>query len=312
MSEPGAEAALPPPPPRGHPLARSVLFTITFLGIYIGSTLVVYLTAWGLKVPGVSQGLDLRTEILLFVFALNAVLLYPVTLFFLRVFDRRDFASLGFRLPVGGRRRALREAVVVPLATVAFLGLWILAVHALGSFEILGASRERLAGIPGWGRVEPALMLPLLLLGFLIQGGVEEWVARGYILRALRERYGFLVSASFSSLVFASLHAANPDASVLAIVNTFLAGFLLAELVERSGSLWSAVLCHGVWNFAMGCVASLPVSGATVFKLFEVRLTGPVLVTGGGYGPEGSLLTTVLVLPLIGLLWPRRPSPFQV
>lgn len=310
MSGLGAEPALPAP--RGHPLARAALFTITFLGIYFGSTLVVYLAAWALQVPGVSQELDLRTEILLFVFALNAVLLYPVTLFFLHAFDRRGFASLGFRLPVGGRSRALRQAVVVPLATVGFLGLWILAVHALGSFEILGPSRERLEGIPGWGRVEPALMLPLLLLGFLIQGGVEEWVARGYILRALRERYGFLTSAVLSSLVFAALHAANPEASTVGILNTFLAGFLLAELVERSGSLWSAVLCHGVWNFALGCLASLPVSGAVVFKLFEVRLTGPVLFTGGGYGPEGSLLTTGLALPVIALLWPRRPSPSLV
>lgn len=302
-----AEPAAPSRPPRVHPIVRSVLFTFAFLGIYFGATMVVYLSAWALGVPGVSPDLDLRTEILLCVFVLNALLLYPVTLFFLRVFDRRGFSSLGFRLPEGGRRKALRQAWTVPLATLGFLAVWILAVWSLGSFEIVGPSPERLAGIPGWGKVEPAVMLPLLLLGFLIQGGVEEWVARGYILRALRERYGFGISGALSSLVFASLHASNPSASPLAILNTFLAGFLLAELVERSGSLWSAVLCHGVWNFALGCVASLPVSGAVVFKLFEVRMAGPALVTGGGYGPEGSVLATGLALPLIALLWPRRP-----
>ena len=37
---------------------------------------------------------------------------------------------------------------------------------------------------------------------------------------------------------------------------------ILAALVERSGSLWGATVAHGVWNFVLSCLVSLPVSGA--------------------------------------------------
>src|SRR6185436_4339378 len=131
---------------------------------------------------------------------------------------------------------------------------------------------------------------------------------RGYMLRALEERWHCRVAALVTSAGFALMHANNPNVSAAALINTFLAGLVLALLVERSGSLWSATLAHGVWNFAVASLASLPVSGLRVFHLLETSVSGPEPVTGGGFGPEGSLLLTVLAVPLLAVLWPR-PSP---
>jgi membrane protease YdiL (CAAX protease family) len=160
---------------------------------------------------------------------------------------------------------------------------------------------------PAAGSPEGTLRLALLLLGFLVQGGVEEWIFRGYIYRALKERWPWWVATLVTAAGFALMHSANPNFSAAALANTFLAGVLLALLVERSGSLWSATLAHGVWNFAVASLASLPVSGVEVFHLLQIAVTGPVPLTGGGFGPEGSLLLTALALPLAAILWPRKP-----
>lgn len=125
---------------------------------------------------------------------------------------------------------------------------------------------------------------------------------RGYIYRALRDRWRRGAAVLVSSLLFAALHAANPDFSGIALVNTFLAGAIFALLVEQSGSLWSATLAHGVWNFAVSCLLSLPVSGVNLPHLLVLSVRGPDLLTGGGFGPEGSLLLTVLALPLVSVL----------
>ncbi|HEX7183856.1 MAG TPA: CPBP family intramembrane glutamic endopeptidase, partial [Thermoanaerobaculia bacterium] len=218
--------------------------------------------------------------------------------------------SLGLRWPEGGTRTAWRQAVLVPLATLILLGAWFFLLEPLPGTDVrLGGLSEEVQGPPGAG--VDAARLFLLLLGFMIQGGVEELVVRGYIYRVLKERWAWWVAAVASSLLFAALHAANPDFSWVAMLNTFLAGVLLALLVERSGSLWSATLAHGVWNFAVACLASLPISGVRTFRLLDLSVQGPEALTGGGFGPEGSLLLSLMALPVAAVLWPRRPSSLE-
>jgi len=227
-------------------------------------------------------------------FALMAPLLVLVTLLFLRLLDRRGLASLGVRWPVGGRPAAWRQAVQVPLVVLAGLAVWLGLLALLpGAGVHFGGRSGDLAGPSG------LLELAALLAAFLVQGGVEEWIFRGYIYRALRERWRRGTAVLASSLLFAGLHAANPSFSAMALVNIFLLGAIFALLVERSGSLWSAVLAHGVWNFAISDLLSLPVSGVRLPHLLVLTVHGPDLLTGGGFGPEGSLLLTLLAVPLM-------------
>ena len=75
---------------------------------------------------------------------------------------------------------------------------------------------------------------------------------------------------------------------------------VLAALAERTGSLWSPAVAHGVWNFAVACLLSLPVSGVSLFHLLRVATAGNAEVTGGGFGPEGSAVLTFLGRPADG------------
>lgn len=298
----GPAALSPPPPgPRWHPVVRCILFLVAFV---VAQLLAVLLLHLGFRLAG--RELVLAGANLVLLFVVTAPLLVLLTLPFLRWLDRRDLASLGARWPDGGASRAGRQAVTVPLCVLALLGTWMFLV------EVLPASDVNVAGVSSAASTtQGALELILLLLGFLCQGGVEEWIFRGYMYRALKERWRWWVAALATATLFALMHAANPDFSTTALINTFLAGFLFSILVERSGSLWSATLAHGVWNFAVASLASLPVSGVRIFHLLDTSVSGPAAVTGAGFGPEGSLLLTGLGVPLAVMLWPRRDNEIK-
>jgi membrane protease YdiL (CAAX protease family) len=257
-------------------------------------------------------GLAASNEIFLLLVALSIPPTVGATFLFVRFLDGRTLSSLGARWPRGGRRAALRQLITVPLGTLAFLGGWLALLlvlpDSLAAVRCAGLSPAYESG-PAWWPLSPGLLLLVLLLGFLLQAGLEEWVVRGYVYRALKDAWRPFTSAVVSSLAFALLHAANPEISWLSLLNIVLAGMILAALVERSGSLWSATLAHGAWNFSVACLLSLPISGVRIFHLLEVTVAGDERLTGGAFGPEASLLLTCMGLLLTAALWWRRTAP---
>jgi uncharacterized protein len=299
-----------PPAPRGHPALRALLYLLACLALQTAVAVGAVWLAWAATGDTLARDLG---EGLLLATALTAPAVVLVTWLFVRFLDRRDLRSLGARWPDGGRAAAVRQAAAVSAATLGALALWVAAVLPFARFRVAGWSPELLAG-PAWWPAPAGgvLLLVLILAGFLVQGGLEEWIVRGYVYHALRERWSAPAVAVATSLLFAAMHAANPGFTALAFANTFLAGMVLAALVERSGSLWPAAIAHGVWNFAVSSLLSLPVSGVRIFRLLEVSLAGPEAVAGGEYGPEGSLLLTPILVALVLLFFfldRRRQSP---
>jgi CAAX protease family protein len=313
---PSTPSALPetPPPqrPRWHPLVRAGLYLVAYFVIQVAVG-VAFGAAIYLLNDRSSRGFGQSNELLLLTVVCEAPLLLGATWLFVHYLDRRTLASIGARWPEGGQTGALRQLVTMPLAVGVLIGAWVLLLvllpATLGAIHSQGLSMVFRAGGPPWWRpLPPALLLAVLLVLFLLQGGIEEWIVRGYIYRALKERWRPFWAALASSVLFSLLHVLNPDVSGIALFNIILAGLILAALVERSGSLWGATLAHGVWNFAIACLLSLPVSGVRIFRLLDVSVTGDEKLTGGPFGPEGSLLLTLLGLGLTAAMWRRLSS----
>jgi len=292
-----------------HPLLRVGLYLLIFwliqAGVAAGVAGISFLLGGGQLGP---DSFLASREAILAVFVLAVLPVVGVTRIFVRLLDRRRLASLGVRWPAGGWRAAVRELVTISLGSGALLAGWLLLLVALparhAALHLGGLSGDLATGRPWWP-LPRILLFPVLLALFLIQAGIEELVVRGYVYHALRERWRAGAAALVSSLLFSLLHAANPELNAVALVNIVLAGLILAALVERSGSLWGATAAHGVWNFAVACLASLPVSGFSLFHLLNASVTGDPQLTGGGFGPEGSLALTALALPLAAGLWWR-------
>ena len=100
-------------------------------------------------------------------------------------------------------------------------------------------------------------------------------------------------------------HALNPNLSLIALLNLFLFGLFAALYTLYEGGLWGVFSIHAVWNWAQGNIFGFEVSGqlapgGTMFNLME---TGPDVITGGPFGPEGGLAVTIVLLVGCGVVW---------
>lgn len=309
---PSTPPQLIPQQPRWHPLVRAGLYLLAYFVIDVAVSVLFGLAAYLMKDTAFrAGGFGQSTELQLLAIAFQVPPLLGVTWLFVHYLDRRNLASLGARWPDGGRRTALRELAVLPLGVLALAGSWALLLLAFPAdragirFGGLSAAFSAGGTGPSWWPLPPGLLLGLLLVLFFIQGGLEEWVVRGYVYRVLKERWRPFWAALVSAVLFSLLHALNPNASAVGLFNIVLAGLILAALVERSGSLWGATVAHGCWNFTVACLLSLPVSGFRLFHLLDVSTPGDERLTGGGFGPEGSLALTLIGLGLTAVLWWR-------
>jgi membrane protease YdiL (CAAX protease family) len=101
---------------------------------------------------------------------------------------------------------------------------------------------------------------------------------------------GLLTNVAISS-VFALAHADNPNVTLVAVFNVALASLVLGQLMWNQASILGAWALHWLWNASI-VTLGFPISG--------VRLPPPVagfgatgardgLLTGGQFGPEGSI-----------------------
>ena len=145
-----------------------------------------------------------------------------------------------------------------------------------------------------------AVFTPILL--FCGAAG-EEIAFRGFTLQYLIRGYGAWAAIPCIGILFGLLHADNPGATPLGVVNTIGFGILFGFAVFRTHDLWLAIGMHFGWN------VSLPFLGVGLSGL-TIRLTGYELSwkagelwSGGKYGPEASILTSGVLLLLALVVW---------
>lgn len=147
----------------------------------------------------------------------------------------------------------------------------------------------------------------------------EELLLRGYPLQVLAEGMGGRAAILLTSALFCLLHIPNlvhlpgeaglehPALRGLFLGNIFLAGLLLGAAYWRTYSLWFATGVHFGWNWTMGVVVDLPVSGLTLeMPGYDPVLRGPAVWTGGAFGPEGGLAASLAAA--LGLAWIWRTN----
>jgi len=219
------------------------------------------------------------------------------TWLFALVLDRKRLRDLGLRLHRGwfgnfGKGAALAILIMGVIFTFSL---------AVGSIRVEGFARAAPEG------TSVVVYFLGVLLAFVTVGVYEELMFRGYILQRLNDRAGKTVSILVSSIIFAVMHGLNPGADAFGIFNTVGIGAILCVLYFRTGSLWMPIGFHMAWNFSLGYLYSLPVSGIPLYGVLEVVEIEPTSrLTGGSYGPEAGLACTVaLAVWAAWLIWKR-------
>jgi len=130
----------------------------------------------------------------------------------------------------------------------------------------------------------------------------EELLFRGYPFQKLW-RWRPLFAVIFVSIVFAALHGANSAVTPVGLLNVFLGGVLLSYAYARYERLWFPIGLHLGWNLMSGPVLGYEVSGyPPAASILDTEGPGPELLTGGGFGIEGSVWMTVVEVLAILLL----------
>lgn len=210
-----------------------------------------------------------------------------------RVLDRRSFRSLGFNFD----RRSLPDLAIGFMLPGLLFGLIFLFELAMGWIQFEGWP---------WEMNSPAQVAFSLLatLGAYITVAIyEETLSRGYQLQNMVEVMNPRWAVFLSSAIFAAFHLLNPFSSMASFVGILAAGYFLAYAWQRTRNLWLPIGIHIGWNFFEGSIFGYPVSGMPGFNLIHQTVSGPDIVTGGGFGPEAGLVVYPAIILGAVLVW---------
>ncbi|MEN3037911.1 MAG: CPBP family intramembrane glutamic endopeptidase [Candidatus Kryptonium sp.] len=145
----------------------------------------------------------------------------------------------------------------------------------------------------------PNIIIPQIfeaMLFFTLVAFAEEILFRGYPFQRLIDGTNPTIATLIFSLFFSLAHFQNPNINIIAGVNIFLAGVWLSVSYIKTRSLWFPISLHFSWNFFQGYLYSLPVSGTILIEpIFDVEISTENLISGGDFGPEGSLITSLVL-----------------
>ncbi len=204
---------------------------------------------------------------------------------FTRFIDRENFVDIGFSI-----KKRSKDILYGLLAGIFMMGIGSLLLYFSGNltydtinFNLIG-------------------LLQAVLL-FIFVSINEEVFVRGYILRNMMGSMNKYIALVISSVLFMALHLLNPNLSLVAIINLFLAGILLGIGYVFTKNLWFPLALHFSWNFFQGPIFGFEVSGTNTDSLISHTIQGSELLTGGKFGLEGSLLATGLCSIAIIIFW---------
>jgi uncharacterized protein len=197
-----------------------------------------------------------------------------------RFLDRRKIVSLGLTINID----MVKDLLIGFLIPALMMGLifileWYLGWLKINSFAWNSASFQK-------------VILPLgsTFVLYIAVAWQEELLSRGYHLQNLEDGINTLWGVILSSLIFSLLHLLNPHASWTSVLGITLAGFFLCFAYLRTRQLWLPMGLHLGWNFFQGPVFGFPVSGTNTFVLINQTTSGPILLTGGLFGPEAGFI----------------------
>jgi uncharacterized protein len=178
---------------------------------------------------------------------------------------------------------------------------------------LIGTSLQALAMlvIYLWGDFRIILVNPVssIITPFAVAFSVavfEETMLRGIIFRIVEEKLGSYISLAISAIIFGAAHLLNPASSVISTLCIGIVGFSFGASYIYSRSLWLPIAIHFSWNFVQSGIFGAITSGnEQTSSLFSTKISGAELITGGAFGPEGTIQATlfwVLVSILLMIL----------
>ena len=249
-----------------------------------------YLTEFFSPGNGVASIQEFFFHYILYYELFSFVFILLLFIFWVKVIEKNSLSSLGFV-----KRNWLKYlgwGILISLLQMGVIAL-VYQVGGIGTFKLNELS------------LEPILFILGLFPFWLLQGGTEEVATRGWLLTRIAARTNLPLAIGISSSLFGILHLGNAGVTFLSVLNIILDGVLAGLLFIYTDSIWLVVAQHGTWNYVQGNLLGFQVSGtgadASIFS-FSMG-SGPDWLTGGAFGAEGSIITTLVLFLSLAIVY---------
>ncbi|UCE69948.1 MAG: CPBP family intramembrane metalloprotease [Flavobacteriaceae bacterium] len=213
--------------------------------------------------------------------------------------DKKSIVSMGLK----PSKRAWTDLFFGFLLSAAMAGIFLFIAVKLNLVEINSINWEHrsfdlttLSGYKSMMQTFAMATLVFLLLEHVLVGYWEELVFRGYLFQNMSSGMGRLPAILLSCVIYGVVHSMNPNATLLSSSIIILFGFLRIYGYLATGMLWLSMGMHIGWNFFQGPIFGFAASGHQTATWLELEILEPNWLSGGSFGPEGSLLIIPIVL----------------
>lgn len=123
----------------------------------------------------------------------------------------------------------------------------------------------------------------------------EETLIRGILFRIVEEKLGSFLALIISATIFGALHFINPNSSFISATCIAVeGGLLLGAAYIYTRNLWFPIAIHFAWNFMQSGIFGAVTSGnEKTNSLLTTQITGSKIITGGDFGPEGTIQASI-------------------
>ena len=140
----------------------------------------------------------------------------------------------------------------------------------------------------------------------------EELFSRSFLIRHISEgirgkflsdKKAIMISCIFTAIIFGIIHGFNPHSGFISSLNLSLLGMIFGLSYIYSGDLAWPIGLHFGWNVFQNTVFGMPNSGKdSEVSFLTIQLHGDNLWTGGSFGIEASVITTLIIVVAILVL----------
>ena len=254
------------------------------------STAIGYLTEFFSPGNGVASVQEFFFHYILYYELFSFVFILLLFIFWVKFIEKNPLSTLGFI-----KKNWLKYLGLGILLSFLQMGVIALVYQlgGIGSFELNELS------------LEPILFILGLFPFWLLQGGTEEVATRGWLLTRIAARTNLPLAIAISSSLFGILHLGNAGVTFISLLNIVLDGVLAGLLLIYTDSIWLVVAQHGTWNYVQGNLLGFQVSGTGAdASIFSFTMgSGPDWLTGGEFGAEGSIITTLVLLVSVVMVY---------
>lgn len=143
----------------------------------------------------------------------------------------------------------LMDLVRALLSYAVYFVFLMVVMGVLSSHSLVDTEQKQQVGFGSASTVKDLLLVFTSLV--ILVPIAEEIMFRGFLFSSLRAKYGFVISALVTSIIFGVAHLQFGSGAPLlwsVAVDTLMLSLIMCYIRERSGSLWPSIFLHSIKN----------------------------------------------------------------